>query len=638
MTQKMETYGNGYMSLEKMHNSMRLFFFLSFLVLPFLSKGQMLQCMGNLGANIFEDGDFGSGVLNVFPENPDLAPGYIYSQSTPPVDGFYTISNDMSVWNGIYGTWLKVSDNSDDPDGYMMIVNASNEPGLFYDQTVDGLCENTLYEFSADVINLIQANVRDHIFPNVSFLLDGDVEFTTGNIPQDEQWHSYGFTFTTGPGQESIQLSLRNNAPGGIGNDLALDNISFRPCGPNALILPTEITNICDDGTPIQLDATIDGDQFQTPALQWQQSFDEGLTWEDIPGDTGPSITHEVLSSGFYYYRYLLANSVSNLANEKCRIISNEKIVYVAPKFYQIIDTICEGLEIVVNNIGYDRTGYYEDTLISSIGCDSIVQLSLEVVPDPLISVDLLTSDPSCHNRSDGSIQIVNINNGIGPFIIEIDGVRTPESLKYIDSLSAGIYALEISDRYGCKYEDLVEISRPPPFMLDVGNDTTIDLGSPLPLAWSANDTIIDFQWFPMDQIPCQDSCQDQTWRPLNDGFYGLTAISDQGCVSSDSSFVQVRAAEPLFFPNAISPNGDGVNDIFTVYQGNPIIQEVLGFTVFDRWGNVLINRKEALVEGWRGVNRRGEDLTAGTYVYVVSLLLINNEEITKTGSVTVLR
>jgi hypothetical protein len=38
--------------------------------------------------------------------------------------------------------------------------------------------------------------------------------------------------FTTPPGVSSIMLRIINNAPGGCGNDLALDDITFRPCGP----------------------------------------------------------------------------------------------------------------------------------------------------------------------------------------------------------------------------------------------------------------------------------------------------------------------------------------------------------------------------------------------------------------------
>ena len=111
-------------------------------------------------------------------------------------------------------------------------------------------------------------------------------------------------------------LSLQNNAPGGIGNDLALDNITFRPCGPTAQILPEEVASICEDGNPITLSATITGEQYDNPTTQWQFSSD-GENWEDIPGENGLTYTHTNLNSGFYYYRYYLANGLANLSNSK---------------------------------------------------------------------------------------------------------------------------------------------------------------------------------------------------------------------------------------------------------------------------------------------------------------------------------
>ncbi|MEL6143600.1 MAG: hypothetical protein AAFU67_18520, partial [Bacteroidota bacterium] len=226
-------------------------------------------CGGNLGENIFDAGDFGEGTDNVLQVNPGVAPGYVYTTSVPPFDGFYTLTNNSSAtfWPNIFDSWLQIPDNSSDPNGYMMVVNASFEPGLFYEQEVEGLCENTLYVFSADVINMIRNGVPNHIDPNISFLLDGVEEYTTGNIPKTEEWITHGFTFTTAPGQTSVILSLRNNAPGGIGNDLGLDNITFRACGPQAQILPETVERICEDGQFTTLSATITGDQYATPAV-----------------------------------------------------------------------------------------------------------------------------------------------------------------------------------------------------------------------------------------------------------------------------------------------------------------------------------------------------------------------------------
>ncbi|HHB52050.1 MAG TPA: hypothetical protein ENK75_03255, partial [Saprospiraceae bacterium] len=259
-----------------------------------------------MGENIFEAGDFGSGIANNVAIDPMIAPGFIYNVNPPPHDGDYILTNDMNQWNYVYPTWLKITDNSNDPNGYMMVVNASYSPGLFYEQEITGLCGNTLYVFSADIFNLIRTGTN-LIKPDISFRINGIAAFTTGEIPEDQQWHTYGFTFTTGPGQEVITLSLRNNAPGGNGNDLALDNIPFRPCGDEAQILPMEVANICEDGDPIALNATVIGDQFDTPVFQWQQSFDEGETWVDMVGENTPTYLHTALEGGFYYYRYLLA-------------------------------------------------------------------------------------------------------------------------------------------------------------------------------------------------------------------------------------------------------------------------------------------------------------------------------------------
>ena len=322
---------------------MRQILILATLILGGMGEIWSQSCEGNLGDNIFLDGDFGSGTSNDLQVDPEIAPGYVYTTPGPPGDGFYTITKNTGAWAGLYGTWLAINDNSTDPNGYMMVVNASFDEGLFYEEEVTGLCDDALYEFSADVINLIKPSVGGHIKPNVSFLIDGVNVFDTGDIPQSGNWINFGFTFTTAPGQTSVTLSLRNNAPGGIGNDLALDNISFRACGDEAFILPETVANICEDGSALTLDATVVGDLYDNPAYQWQQSFDMGGTWQNIPGANGGMYDHTDLASGVYYYRYLLADGPVDLDNEKCRVNSNVKLINVVPKEWDLSDTICQG-------------------------------------------------------------------------------------------------------------------------------------------------------------------------------------------------------------------------------------------------------------------------------------------------------
>lgn len=353
---------------------------MSFLCTICLSYGQ--TCAGSLGENIFRGGDFGSGATNVLVPDPRIAPGYQYSLSNPPGDGYYVITNNTN-WPGLYGTWLSMKDNSNDPNGYMMVVNASYTPGIFYEQTITGLCENTLYEFSADIINLIKTPVTGHILPNVSFLLDSLIKYNTGAIPQSERWNKVGFTFTTATGQDTLRLALQNNAPGGNGNDLAIDNISFRACGPRALITPDMILNICEDN---MLKARLLGTPYPNPAIQWQRSVDGVINWTNFSTDSVIMLNN--LNTGIYYYRYLIAGSPQNLLNPNCRVISNVKLYRVQARTFTITDTICGGLTYRLGNKTYTRSGIYNDSLRSASGCDSIVTLQLTVLPD-LFSVDL---------------------------------------------------------------------------------------------------------------------------------------------------------------------------------------------------------------------------------------------------------
>jgi hypothetical protein len=87
------------------------------------------------------------------------------------------------------------------------------------------------------------------------------------SVTNDEKWHRIGFTFVTKSGVNSLRLTIRNAAPGGLGNDLALDNVTFRPCRPKAELSPPSIE--CGT-TSIAVTVSEAGDGYDPPAVQWQ--------------------------------------------------------------------------------------------------------------------------------------------------------------------------------------------------------------------------------------------------------------------------------------------------------------------------------------------------------------------------------
>lgn len=599
-------------------------------------NAQSNLCGGNLGDNIFTSGNFGSGIPNVVATNPGYAPGFTYTTQVPPDDGEYTITNDIRDWPFVYPTWLRIGDNDVDPDGYMMVVNATFSPGIFYELIIDNLCENTLYEFSADVINLVKNGTSGHILPNVSFLIDDILSYSSGQIPQDEMWHTYGFTFTTAPGQFAVKLTLRNNAPGGTGNDLALDNISFKACGPSSSISIEPEGKICENSLFPVLTAHIDAD---TGTLQWQISIDSGLVWNSIPGATDRTYQVQTLTAGHYQFRYLYSNTGSSINNPKCRIVSDVILVEIVPIEYLVKDTICEGMTVELGGVQYGETGIYQDSLISMNGCDSIVTLDLLVFPDPPIIADFDTRPTSCKGASDGSVFLASIDGTRPPFYFFIDGVLVPppNTLVY---LPAGSYAARIENEYGCFSEEIVVVGEGPPFDVVATGDTTIILGHPAYLVGQTNLPASNVSWTPVDNIGCP-ICLETYVTPYSDQTYSIEAMTEDGCIDKDSITIRVDRTPVLYIPNIFSPNGDQINDYFTIHTDPLNVTAVDEVYIFDRWGGILthqahLDTEQSLVL-WDGTTPYGDALS-GIYVYLIKYTLSDGTKGNAHGDITLLR
>ncbi len=305
----------------------------SFLIISisgFLFSAAQL-CSGSLGDPVVNI-TFGT----VSNGDPGVAPpaGYTYTTSSCPDDGYYTITRSTS---GCFGnSWHTV--NADHTgNGAFMLVNASFLAGDFYIGRVTGLCPNTTYEFSAWLMNVLIS--PSGIQPNITFTIEtpsGTIlnQFNTGGIPVTAQprWDQYGFYFTTTAGNPDIILRMRNNAPGGMGNDIALDDITFRPCGP--------VVAASLQGSNIKIDVCADEQQssydfsasispgFVSPVYQWQVSMDSGRIWTDISGAN--SLTYQRLptTAGTYWYRLTVAEN-GNAGIVACRIASNVNSIHV---------------------------------------------------------------------------------------------------------------------------------------------------------------------------------------------------------------------------------------------------------------------------------------------------------------------
>lgn len=300
-------------------------------IVSFTAKAQL--CSGSLGDPVIKI-TFGAGP-NPGPQLSAATTNYIFNPTTCPNDGFYTVANSTS--NCFGNSWHTLNnDHTGDPNGYFMLVNASILPQDFYVDTVRGLCSNTTFEFAAWVVNVLKNSACGGvgITPNLTFkieTLNGVVikQFTTGNISADAFpiWKQYGFFFQTAANSTDVVIRITNTNPGGCGNDLALDDITFRPCGPlltASVVGVNGSTNVnrCDyDTASLQFTATI-STGYTNPSFQWQVSSNTDPNWKDIPGATKSTYTRPPASAGTYQYRLISAES-GNISSSSCRVASN---------------------------------------------------------------------------------------------------------------------------------------------------------------------------------------------------------------------------------------------------------------------------------------------------------------------------
>ena len=297
-------------------------------------------------------------------------------------------------------------DNNNKTGGYMVVINSSYRTDTAFLDTVYNLCPSTYYQYSAWFRNMcskcgcdsngkgatggagyIPTGVGDSsgVHPNLTFNINGYDYYTTGNMNYTGQWIQKGFTYETGPTQTSMIINIRNNAPGGGGNDWAIDDIGVATCSPNMILTPNKPDTLCigaDDTVRFQVNS------FFNNYTQWQlqQSTNGGTTWSSPGIDTtgqaasGSSVPvynstdnqYEYTVSRYYrllavdtniLYRITVASTTSNLSNSNCAFST------ATPKLVKGVD--CMTL-LPANFISFKGELNNEVTLLQWIVADEV--------------------------------------------------------------------------------------------------------------------------------------------------------------------------------------------------------------------------------------------------------------------------
>lgn len=289
--------------------------------------------------------------------------------------GDHTNATNTARGNNPCDTTQAVS--ATNPCGYMLVINSAYKTDTAFQYTVSNLCPNTYYEISAWFRNVCYKCGCDStgtgasgatyipfapgdssgVQPNIAFDINGTDYYTTGNIPytgvtatqmgsdSTNQWVKRGFTYVTGTSQTSLTLTIRNNAPGGGGNDWALDDISLATCLPDMQYSPSLNPTLCY-GNTITIYDTVRSYFNNYNHFIWQRSTDGGATWTDVtsPATATPywngtaweyvtSYTvppsNTTLADDGDLYRVIVATTESNLSSSSCQFTDGVSIIEV---------------------------------------------------------------------------------------------------------------------------------------------------------------------------------------------------------------------------------------------------------------------------------------------------------------------
>ncbi len=279
--------------------------------------------------------------------------------------------------------------------------------------------------------------------------------------------------------------------------------------------------------------------------------------------------------------------------------------------------------------------GVYRLSVSDANGClrtDSVrVNQPVQVITTTTIK------NATCFGDKNGSI-LASSSGGSPPYTYSLTGTSFSGSNQFI-SLAAGNYTVHTKDGKGCVYSTPVAVTQPPPFFADIiigglnvdqhllysGDTATLvakltnNIGKVF-LSWEASycGTLVCNGLDDCKQTPF---CQQVQAAPQRSIDYYLLAVDENGCEAKDRLQLHVKKDRTVLVPSAFSPNANGHNDLLTIHGRKGT--KILRFRVFDRWGEMLYQSGDALVNdmsfGWDG-NFKGRPMQPGVYIWALEI------------------
>jgi len=272
--------------------------------------------------------------------------------------------------------------------------------------------------------------------------------------------------------------------------------------------------------------------------------------------------------------------------------------------------------------------------VISGAGCIHDTDIVLNIIhPQPKANFSInkpaicIGDNVSFADLSDGKDGTVNQWN----WALGDATTKTIPSFTYTYT-SAGTFnvSLYVVNSQGCNSDTMVQpfIVHPYP-VVDAGPDRVVLEGGSVTIAPNVTGNSLQYLWTPSTYLNSNTSPAPVASNLLSDMTYTLTVTALGGCSKSDQVFVRLLKAPKI--PNTFTPNGDGINDVWSIEYLNTYPNNRV--QVFTRTGQLVFESK-GYNAPWDG-SLNGKPLPFDTYYYIIEP---NNGRTPMTGFVTIVK
>jgi len=332
--------------------------------------------------------------------------------------------------------------------------------------------------------------------------------------------------------------------------------------------------------------------------------------------------------------------TVSQLSNISCFGANDGSIATsvsggTAPYTYQWNDPTVQTTGTATNL----SPGNYGVVVLDANNCPATIAGLVISEPAVLASTVAQTTAVTCQGGADGIAQ-VSVTGGTLPYTyLWSDGQQSSTAI----GLTEGTYTVAITDANGCATASTATIDGPiVPF---VASFTVSPLTGLQPLDITITNTTVggtSYEWFFGDGSQITTNTLDTFgYMYADSGAFDILLVAydaNTGCVDSVllQNAVYITPTSALNVPNVMTPNGDGINDMFPIdpTQGNffPFeIRNIKSFRgqIFNRWGQLVYEWTQPL-GGWEGRSLSGVPVEPATYFYVIDAVGIDGDSETE--------